>query len=659
MSRTRLVALLLVLGTLAIYLPVSHYGFSIFDDNDYVSENFTVQNGLNWGGIQWAFTTFHASNWHPLTWISHELDCQLFGLNAGAHHVVNLLFHAANAALLFILLLRLLNDFWTSAFVAALFAWHPLHVESVAWISERKDVLSTFFALLTLLAYIKYARENSYRSFWLALVFFALALLSKPMAVTLPFLMLLLDWWPLRRIENEGLKTAGSKTTCRKLLTEKIPFFVLAAASCAVTFFAQQHGGMVISLENLPLANRLANVPLAYVDYLLKIVWPSGLTIFYPLPKISISAIVLATLVLIFISGAAWRLRKSQPYLLVGWAWFLGTLAPVIGLVQVGSAIMADRYSYLPSIGIVLMVAIGAADMAKKFHWPKIPVAAAAVLTSSACLFLTHQQLNFWRSDIALFSRAIEITPDSSAMHLSLGLALEDAGRKNEALSEYEAAVKLSPDWSRAHGVLADLFVEIGRDEDAAAEFRKALQLEPDHVPLLDDFGGLLSKLGRFDEAREQFSKAMQLNPSDWRAPFLTGKMLLEENRDAEAVSFFQKALELDPDNIYVLVFFAQVLASDENAKIRDGQTALMLAQRANELAGGIRPDALDALAMADAELGNFAGAKTNAQAARDFTLAFGATNDVPAINRRLALYGDGKPFRQSFVLSSQNDPAR
>ena len=404
--------LLLVLGTLAVYLPAAQHGFTLYDDGDYVTENPMVQNGLTWAGVKWAFTTWHAGNWHPLTWLSHMADCQMAGSNAGVPHCVNILFHAANAVLLFALLLRLTRlradasarqagAIWPSAFAAALFAWHPLHVESVAWISERKDVLSTFFALLTLLAYTKAVTsgkgqvtgKDTSRTFVMspvtrhlsllpALLFFALGLMSKPMLVTLPFVMLLLDYWPLNRIRSSEFGTRNFI----KLLLEKWPFFALSAASCVVTFLCQHHGGAVATLENVPLDFRLENVPVAYARYLLKMIWPAHLAVFYPLDLLSGLEVAVAVAVLIAISGLAWRARRSCPYWLVGWLWFLGTLVPVIGLVQVGGASMADRYTYFPSIGIFLAVALGVRDGAERFQVSKPIVGTIAGLVLAACL---------------------------------------------------------------------------------------------------------------------------------------------------------------------------------------------------------------------------------------------------------------------------------
>jgi hypothetical protein len=333
MSRPRLIALLLALITLAVYLPVTRHDFVNLDDADYVTQNPIVQEGLTVGGLHWAFTTFHASNWHPLTWLSHMADCECFGLNPAGHHLVNVLFHSANVALLFILLLRLTSQIWPSALVAALFAWHPLHVESVAWVAERKDVLSTFFGLLTLLSYVKFVQAQQRSSFCFALLFFALGLMSKPMLVTLPFVMLLLDFWPLQRIALD--RWQGGEIL--RLVRGKIPFFLLSAASCVVTFLAQRQGEAVISLATVPLGYRLENAAVAIATYLGRLFWPVNLCAYYPLPgKIPALQIFLALATLLLISATAWHWRRSQPCWLIGWLWFLGTLLPVIGLVQVG-----------------------------------------------------------------------------------------------------------------------------------------------------------------------------------------------------------------------------------------------------------------------------------------------------------------------------------
>ena len=334
--RVWLVCLILVLGVFAVYGPVLRHGFTNIDDGLYVTDNQHVQNGLTLDGFVWAFSTGHSSNWHPLTWLSHMLDCQLYGLKPAGHHLTSLLFHACNSLLLFLLLKRMTGALWRSAMVAALFAWHPLHVESVAWISERKDVLSTFFGLLTLLAWVRYVEKPSKIRYGLALLFYILGLMSKPMLVTLPFLLLLLDYWPLNRIYNRNEE--GKRGSITRLLWEKLPFFVLALASCVVTYLVQQRGGSVMSIENLPLGHRLANALLACAGYLRKMVWPSDLAIFYPLPaSLSVVRVLAAASVLALVSAVAVIWRRRRPWFLVGWLWFLGTLVPVLGFVQVGS----------------------------------------------------------------------------------------------------------------------------------------------------------------------------------------------------------------------------------------------------------------------------------------------------------------------------------
>ena len=655
MSRPRFIALLLVLGTLAVYLPAAHHAFTLYDDSDYVTENPMVENGLTWAGVKWAFTTGHASNWHPLTWISHMADCQLAGLDPSVPHCENILFHAANAVLLFALLLRLTDLIWPSAFAAALFAWHPLHVESVAWIAERKDVLSTFFALLTLLAYTRFVAESKVQGpkskifYGLALLAFALGLMAKPMVVTLPFVLLLLDYWPLQRIRNSKFGIRNFQ----KLFLEKLPFFLLVAASCVVTFEAQHRGGAVAPLKNISLHYRLENVPVAYADYLLKMAWPAHLAIFYPLnslPRLEVAAAAAAVAV---ISWLVWRVRRSCPYWLVGWLWFLGTLVPVIGLVQVGGAALADRYTYFPSVGIFLAVALGLRDGVERFQVSKPVVGTIAGLVLAACLVLTHRQLNFWQDDITLFHHAIKVTKNNGTAHLNLGFAFEKADRKTEAMAEYRAALKLDPDRAETHNNLANLLDDAGHPDEAFAEFREALRLKPNYVAAHNNFGTLLVEQGRFDEAKEQYTESERLDPTDWHAPYLTGKVLLKQGRDLEAISYFQRAVKMNPNNPHVLTYLAQVLASDENPQIRNGNAALAMAVKANDLTGGVQPAMIDALAMAYAEIGQFTNAQQFAAYALKLANAYDLTNDAPRLRQRLQLYQNHQPFRQSFLYTN------
>jgi tetratricopeptide (TPR) repeat protein len=646
MSRPRLIALLLALATLVIYLPVVHDGFVNFDDQEYVTENHPVLAGLTWDSLRWAFTSFHAANWHPLTWLSHMLDCELFGPNPGAHHFINVLFHAANAALLFVLLLRLTNALWPAAFVAALFAWHPLHVESVAWVAERKDVLSTFFALLSLLSYARFVKENCRRSFWFALIFFALGLMAKPMLVTLPFVLLLLDFWPLQRFNN---------STIQRLLVEKIPFFALTIISCFVTYFAQRIGAAVMTLEQLPFGLRLQNALIAYARYLLDTVWPVNLAVLYPLPNHLHwihAAAATATAALFLFSWLAWRMRNNRPYVIIGWLWFLGTLVPVIGLVKVGSMALADRYTYFPLTGIFIIAAFGARDVAARFPFLKKLLPAAAVLILAACVGLTERQLAFWRDSETLFRRDLAVTSDNANAHINLGAALEMSDRETEALAEYREALRLADDSVNAHFNLANLLTKMNRPAEALPEYDRAIALAPNMANLRNGRGEALAELGKFSEAEIAFAEAVRLDP-DYAAPhFELGKTLLKQGRDAEAIDEFRAALRLDPDNFKILAYVAHVLAAEENQQIRDGGTALVLAIKANNLTGGSQPLVLDALGMACAETGDFTNAVEVTQKAFDVASAAKLTKIEP-IKQRLDRYKNHQPWRESFLATN------
>ncbi len=601
MSQPRFIALLLALVTLVIYLPVLHDGFVNYDDDDYVTNNLRYQKWPDRrAGIQWAFTSFHSANWHPVTWLSHMLDCEFFGLNPAAHHFVNALIHSANAALLFILLLRLASLVWPSLIVAALFAWHPLHVESVAWISERKDVLSTFFALLTLLSYVKYAKGNCRQSFWLALLFFALGLMAKPMLVTLPFVMLLLDYWPLKRISFPSTRNPQLP-----IVFEKWPFFLLAALSCVVTFFAQ-HGEAVRTLKQVSLSLRVENAVTATATYLAQIFWPSNLAVFYPMPEtISPPAILISAMALIFISLLVWLARKQTPCLIVGWLWFLGTLVPVIGLVKVGDAAHADRYTYFPAIGIFLAVVFGIWSLLKQSRAQKIFIT-ASLFALVACVRLTEHQLQFWRDSETLFRRAIAVTQNNATAHVNLGSALQAEGKSSEAIAEYREALRLDPKQFEADSNLGKLLFEQSKFADALPYCELAVRLKPDRATLRNNLGLTLAALGRFAEALAQFAEAARLDGTYAIPRFQTGRVLLKLGRDAEAQPQLFSALQIEPDNLQFLIFTARVLASDENLQGRDGEKAFALASQANQLAGSPQPVILDTFAMTLAELNRF-----------------------------------------------------
>ena len=640
MSRPRLIALLLALVTVAVFLPTARFGFVNFDDNDYIVSNPIVKSGLTWAGAHWAFTTFYEANWHPVTWLSHMADCEVFGLHAGAHHVINVLIHSANTALLFLLLWRLTRRLWPSAFVAALFAWHPLHVESVAWIAERTDVLSTFFALLTLLSYAQFVKENSRRHYWLALGFFALGLMAKPMVVTLPCVLLLLDYWPLQRF---------SPATRRALVREKAPFFLLTAAACIVTLSAQRAGHAVASLTQISLGARLENAVAGVLTYLQKIVWPADLCALYRLPEtVPASRLMLAATVLILISTAAWQWRKTRPYVLVGWLWFLGTLVPVIGLVQVGDQAIADRYTYIPAIGLFIALVFLGSELAARMQIPRSIRFALAGLIAAACILATENQLPSWQNGEALFRRAVAVNPANDIALVDLGVALGAQGRLEEAVEVYQQAIKTGSSRVEVHNNLGNMLGRLGRHAESLAEYREAIRLAPGLPALHCAAGSQLAALGQFDAALAEFGEAIKLNPNFAKPHFEAAKVLFKLGRDPAGLNEFSIALRLEPDNYQSLATVAHYLAANDNADARDGKNALAIARKASELSHQTQPMVFDILGMAFAENGDFSNAVVCAENALTLAGAAQMENTEP-LQTRLNLYKNRQPWRESF----------
>jgi len=659
--RPRTICLLLAFVTVLAYLPVRHAGFVVFDDPIYVGDPH-VQAGLTWAGVKWAFTTWHGSNWHPLTWLSHMLDASVFGPNAGAQHLVNALLHAANSLLLFLLLWRMTGKMWPAAFVAALFAWHPLHVESVAWISERKDVLSTFFGLLALCAYWHYVEKSKVQGpkskawyVW-TLGLFTLSLLAKPMLVTLPFVMLLLDVWPLNRSQlfaigssSRNTQYATRNTNLSRLVLEKLPFFALTIVSSIVTFLAQRSEA-VVSLDQRPLELRLANAVVAYAEYLGKAVWPAKLAVIYPLPnQFPAQEIAVAAFVLAVISFLTWRARRNAPYLLIGWLWFLGTLVPVIGLVQVGGQALADRYTYVPLIGVFIALAYGLADLVARYKIPAVIPSVAAGAVLAGCLWGTEHQLRFWQNSETLFAHAIAVTKDNAIAHINLGVALEQDNQQQEAIAEYRKAIDIEPGRFQAHNNLANLLAAMGSREKAFEEYQEALRLNPNSPVAHMNFATLLIDMGRFDEAMNEYTKAAQLDPEDPRTYYLMGKANLRQGQSAEAVKHFREALQHNPNDFESITWLARVLAADENPAVRNGVEAVSLAEHAANLTGGAQPFVLDTLAMAYAETGNFRSANATAQKAIQVAAAVGAQKELPELQQRLQVFQSDKPYREDF----------
>ena len=657
MSRPRRIILLLVLLTLVVYWPVGGDRFVNYDDGDYVVDNEMVNHGLSGKGVAWAFTTFHANNWHPLTWISHMVDCSLFGLNPGGHHLVNVLFHAANAALVFLVLLRLTKAQWASAVVAGLFAWHPMHVESVAWVAERKDVLSTFFALLALWHYARYAQEGRRLNYWAAAACFGLGILAKPMVVTLPCVLLLLDYWPLQRIGGEK-GWAG----WWRLAAEKWPFFLLTAGSCALTYLAQsrvvEHAAAVASLGWVSLPYRLKNIPVGYVSYVETLLWPTKLAIFYPLREVISPALVAGSLAVL--GGiSAWCVRgwRSRPYWLVGWLWFLGTLVPVIGLVQVGGAAFADRYSYFPSIGLFIMLVFAVEEWLQRRPTARWGASVGAACLLAGYLVGTERQLGFWQNSETLFRHDLAVATDNDVARNNLANTLETQGRLPEALVEYQAAVQLAPKRYFLHNNVADVLVKLGRYSEAVEAYRTAIDLRSDEPGVHDGLGDALAHLGRYEEALPEFAVAEKLDPTLPWPHMNLARAYLKLGRDAEAVTEMRAALRLAPNDYHVLLESARLLACNAHAAGRDGKAAWQLATQANLLSGQSQPAVFDVLGLAAAENGDFVAAQAMATQA----LALCAAQQLKGteqINRRIEAYQQHQPWRESFEDTNRSVPA-
>jgi tetratricopeptide (TPR) repeat protein len=527
--------------TVLAFQPVLGCDFVNYDDGDYVKGNPHVQGAFSAANLTWAWTTAHAANWHPLTWLSLMLDTQLFGTEAWGYHLTNLLLHLANTLLLFGLLRRLTGATLRSALVAALFAVHPLHVESVAWVSERKDVLSTLFGLLTLWAYARYAEAQGLRRYLLVVLGLALSLLAKPMLVTLPFVLLLLDYWPLRRWRSAA--PAGW------LLLEKLPLLVLSAASGTMTVWAQRHGRAFQELADLSLPARLSNALVSYVDYLRQTIWPLDLAPLYLHPGAGLPAWQVAGAALLVLAVTALALwgRRRWPYLLVGWLWYVGTLVPVIGLVQVGVQARADRYTYVPLIGIFLLLSWGLKDLARRWRCQEV-LTCAAGLALICFMAITWAQARYWRNSVTLWNHTLEVTEGHYIAHNNLATVLVNQQEMAEAVRHFREAVRLRPDKPELHTSLGRALRESGERAEAARHFREALRLRPDNPKVHNTLALLLLELGEMEEAAQHFQEVLRLKPDNPAAHNNLGIILLNQGKQAEAIRYFREALRLQPD---------------------------------------------------------------------------------------------------------------
>ena len=735
-----LISACLLVATLAAYWPVHRAEFISFDDPVYVTNNPEVFHGLTAAGLVWAFKATRGSNWHPLTWLSHMVDCQLFGENAGGHHVVSVGFHAANAVLLFILLWRLTGRLWPSGFVAALFALHPLHVESVAWVSERKDVLSTCFGFLTLLAYARYAEvsgvrcqvsgakksegrnpkseaapesesrasasgvqsskveaqrsrfraprfrlPSSSRFYVLSLVFFALGLMSKPMLVTLPFLLLLLDYWPLRRLrfDSRPQPSTLNPQPFWPLLREKLPFFALALASSWVTFQVQKTGGAVVSMEKMPLVDRLGNAALACLMYIVKAFWPTKLAVYYPFPPdFPATEAILSAVVLIGATLLAVALARRAPYVTVGWLWFVGMLVPVIGLVQVGSQARADRYTYVPLVGLFIAVVWGLAEAAARWRWRRLTLALPGAAILFVCFVSTRLQAAYWQNNLALYSRTLQVTRNNALVEHNLGHALSLLGNQREAIehfnealrikpgypqayfnrgnaygvqgrvelavSDYREAIRNQPNYEQAYYNLGMGLVLEGKLADAETNFLTALRYKPDYAEAHTKLGNLLLVEGRPDEAMKHLRQAVKIRPDYEEGQYYLGAALARRKEFQEAVACFRSAIKAKPDYASALNDLAWLLAACPEANVRNIPEAIRLAQRACELTRYGSPMYLDTLGAAQSEAGHFTEAAALTEKAAGRAEKSGDAALASQLRGRLEFYRAGRSYTQS-----------
>ncbi len=553
------VCLILTLVTLAAYWRVLGHDFVDYDDDVYVTDNRWVKSGLNFASVKWALTRSHGANWHPLTWMSHMSDVSLYGMNPRGHHLSNLILHILGTLALFLLIRRLTGSVWRSAFVAALFAVHPLHVESVAWVSERKDVLSGLFWVLALHAYISYARRPCVGRYMLALGVFTLGLMAKPMLVTLPIVLLLIDYWPLRRLHAVGSKPEGRSSAALRLVLEKVPFFLLTGASCVITFIVQQQGGAVQGTEVTPLGVRLANAAVSYVAYLAKMVWPTKLACLYPHPVASIPTwqVIGYALFLVIVSYLVIRAARARPYLAVGWFWYVIALVPVIGLVQVGAQAMADRYTYIPLTGIFIAMTWGVTEVAVSRYARLLQVTAALIVLVLAAR--TWHQTGYWRNSIALFSHAIGVTEDNYVAHSGLGLSLNKQGKYHEAVKHLRESVRIAPTGRAYHG-LGVVYAQLDRLHDAVEAYEQSLQLQPNDPKTHSNYGFALIALGKLDAAAEHFKEGVSLDPDAVASRCGLAIVYTQRNRLDDAVREYEAAIRIDPKSIQVYAELADIL---------------------------------------------------------------------------------------------------
>jgi protein O-mannosyl-transferase len=691
-----IVCVLLAGVTFAAFASITNHAFISFDDRDYIVTNAHIQQGFSWDSIKWAFQTFHSNNWHPLTWLSHMLDCRLYSLDPAGHHLTNLAFHIANTLLLFLLLYNLTARLWPAAFVALLFAIHPMHVESVAWAAERKDVLSTFFLLLTLLAYARYVELSRTRTqlslmiYRLALLFFALGLMAKPMLVTLPGILCLLDYWPLCRFQLP-LKTQP-KSLLHRLILEKIPFILLAALSCCITFIAQNATGAVKPQAEFSVAQRLAHVPVSYAWYNFKCFWPANLSFFYPLRiDYPILNVALALLLLLVVSATACLWARKYPWFVVGWLWFIGTLVPVIGLVQVGNQAYADRYTYLPYVGLFIIIAWGIPELLAGWPHRQAILWGGTTVVAAVCFWRTIDEVRFWKNGQTLYERAIQLDPNNALVWVALGRDYSYQGNRDKAIDCMRHAMTIDNQFNWAWHDLAALLAVKGDYPEAINAYQMALSIannQRDQIDINNELGNVHFASGRYVEAITNFQSSLTLSPDQPDIQDKLGQCFLQNQQPGQAFTAFQNAVSLDPNNADAQLKLAMILdgegdgaeaiphyrmaialntnsvialnnlawlfATNPDPHLRNGQEAVSLGERACQLTQYQEAVFIGTLAAAYAEAGRFNDAIVTAQKAHDLALAHGQKEIADRNTYLMQLYKSGRAFHLEAKTPSQ-----
>lgn len=660
-TRSEFIAsLFLVVILLITYWQLPSHEFLCFDDNGYITENIRVHQGMTWKNFVWTFNSTDFGYWHPLTWMSHMLAFQLFGPKPGMHHLINLFLHTSNTLLLFLLLKRMTGALWESAFVAAVFALHPLNVESVAWVSERKNVLSTFFWMLTILTYVRYTERPGFYRYLLVLFVFVLGLMSKPMLVTLPFVLLLLDYWPLNRFNllqpnGKGHRflpptDSGSRQpTVLHLILEKVPLLSLSAVCIYISSLTIQRFGIAISTGSVPVKLRIANTFVSYVLYIKKMIWPQNLAVFYPYPHtLPVWQAVGALLLLAIVTFLAFRWLTAKPYFAVGWFWYIGTLVPVSGLMQAGLwPAMADRFAYVPLIGLFICVAWGISEFFGRRHYKKAGFIVVSASIVPVIMAMTWSQLRFWQNGVTLFTHNLRVTPNNGLAHKELANALEKQNHLDEAKFHYTKALQINPNYADAQNNLGYILARQKQYKEAIDHYKEALRIKPSYTEAHNNLGTALLLQGNEKKAINQYYEALKSNPNYPGAYYNLGKIYINRNQIEKGIHFYRKALQLNPEMTQVLYNLSWLLSSYEDKRYRDGNEALELAKELCKITRNSQPLALDVLAAAYAETGRFNEAVFAVKRALEMSLQVGPDELISGLKNRLNLYQNKRPYRQ------------